>query len=76
MSLLTKHNYELGGWSAKFGKERRKQRHPCECIRLSQDQSADRWTEITYFEFPFLSSAKVSWPSGNKLQWTTLAVQN
>lgn len=28
MSLLTKHNYELGGWSAKFGKERRKQRHP------------------------------------------------
>lgn len=28
MSVLTKHNYELGGWSAKFGKERRKQRHP------------------------------------------------
>ena len=35
MSVLTKHNYELGGWSAKFGKERRKQRHPCECIVAS-----------------------------------------
>lgn len=28
MSSSTQRNYELGGWSAKFGQERRKQRHP------------------------------------------------
>lgn len=34
MSSLTQRKQDFGGWSAKFGEETRKQRHPCKSFLI------------------------------------------